>query len=279
MSVERGTMPIALDLFCGPGGASRGLIRAGFEVVGVDIAPQPAYPGAVIVADALSHFRSRSLRGFVEDNKVDFVWASPPCQFATAYKRRPGHVRPSPNLIPETRALLETLPAGVPWVIENVWGAREHLRDPLKLCGCMFPGLTVQRWRAFEFSPHFYAQGPWAKLRAKPWCSTDPHKSRHESLWPARWPAATNRGNARRTLEIGSYRVPLRVQHWGMGLIEFDPVFPADRLTRLELGALERQIALICPNPPMTRHEISQAVPPAYAQHIGLAALRAADLP
>jgi DNA (cytosine-5)-methyltransferase 1 len=175
----------ALDLFCKAGGASMGLHRAGFDVVGVDIEPQPRYPFTFVQADAMTF----PLEGF------DFIWASPPCQAFTAYKRRPNHVAERPNLIPEVRRRLRN--TGKPWTIENVPGA--PLRDPVTLCGSMF-GLDVRRHRQFETS--FFLLQP----------ECQHHKQE------ARFPPATNRANLRKTVEVGVWRIPLEVQRKAMGI-------------------------------------------------------------
>lgn len=128
-----------LDLFCGAGGASQGYADAGFEVVGVDLAPQPRYPFEFVRANALE-LPAWFLASF------DAVHASPPCQSYSDLARRNGNADAWPRLIDPVRELLEL--ASVPWVIENVEGA--PLRAPVVLCGTMFPGLRVLRHRLFE---------------------------------------------------------------------------------------------------------------------------------
>lgn len=130
-----------LDLFCGAGGASMGYHRAGFDVTGVDLFPQPRYPFRFIQADALTV----DLCGF------DAIHASPPCQGYAAGPRNTnvamGRRYEHPLLIEPIRERL--LAAGVPYVIENVVGA--PLRDPVRLCGTSF-GLPLRRHRLFEAS-------------------------------------------------------------------------------------------------------------------------------
>jgi DNA (cytosine-5)-methyltransferase 1 len=130
--------PRALDLFCGAGGATRGLQLAGFHVTGVDLAAQPRYVGdAFHQADAMTF----PLEGF------DFVWASPPCQFASEVTPK-RHRQFHPNLIPSTRARIW---GRVPYAIENVEAARKYLIDPICLCGVYF-GLRTFRHRYIEAS-------------------------------------------------------------------------------------------------------------------------------
>jgi DNA (cytosine-5)-methyltransferase 1 len=131
-----------LDLFCGAGGAAVGYHRAGFEVVGVDINPQPHYPFAFEQADAMRVLEMD--RPFVSG--FDAIHASPPCQ---RWLGVPGALGESeyPDLIIPTRDLLQRI--GLPWVIENVPGAP---LDGFILCGASF-GLPIVRHRRFETSP------------------------------------------------------------------------------------------------------------------------------
>ena len=135
----------ALDLFCGAGGAAVGLSRAGYEVVGVDIEPQPRYPFEFHCGDAMKW----PLDGF------DLIWASPPCQrFSPATRFHPGVADGHPDLIEDVRARLAG--SGAAWVIENV--PQAPLRFPCVLCGLMF-GLRLYRHRAFECSKLILAPG------------------------------------------------------------------------------------------------------------------------
>jgi DNA (cytosine-5)-methyltransferase 1 len=125
-----------LDLFCGAGGAAMGYHRAGFEVVGVDVKPQPNYPFEFVQDDALKWLTERLSVGPMSYD-LDAIHASPPCQAHTLHN---GARTDHPDLIGPTRELLEQ--TGLPYVIENVVGA--PLNDPFLLCGSMFPGHLVQ---------------------------------------------------------------------------------------------------------------------------------------
>ena len=140
--------PRLLDLFCGAGGAAMGYHRAGFEVVGVDIAPQPHYPFGFHQDDALRALANHG-DGF------DVIHASPPCPRWSKATRRWGTQDRHPDLIANTRRGLGAL--GRPYIIENVPGA--PLRDPITLCGSQF-GLRLRRHRLFESNVPLTDAGP-----------------------------------------------------------------------------------------------------------------------
>lgn len=169
--------PRLLDLFCGAGGAAMGYYRAGFEVVGVDIKPQPHYPFEFHQADALETMRillsglpikieTMLLNSIVVNDaqghnlflrNISAIHASPPCQddsIATQKWKNKGYVYP--QLIQPTRELL--IATGKPYVVENVTGAKRRLNNPILLCGLTF-GLKVVRHRWFEIHPFIMSPG------------------------------------------------------------------------------------------------------------------------
>lgn len=134
--------PLLLDAFCKAGGAGMGYHLAGFEVIGVDIEPQPRYPFRFIQADALDFIR---LCG----HWFDCIHASPPCQAYGVTKSLT--TKEYPKLIETVRELLRA--TGKPYVIENVPGA--PLKNTITLCGTMF-GLKTIRHRLFETNPPLF---------------------------------------------------------------------------------------------------------------------------
>ena len=138
--------PRLLDLCCGAGGAAKGYHDAGWDVIGVDIEPQPNYPYTFYQADALE-FLAEALDKYAPFNYVDAIHASPPCQrWSSKTKDKDKH----PDLITPLRPMLQLAASeGVPYVMENVMGA--PLIEPVMLCGSMFE-LSVRRHRLFETS-------------------------------------------------------------------------------------------------------------------------------
>lgn len=218
--------PVLLDLFSGAGGAAMGYHRAGFDVVGVDIDSQPNYPFRFLRADVMT----LGLEELVRFVGAVAVHASPPCQFATAYRRRKGVAVDAKNLIPGTREQL--IGTGLPYVIENVESAGAHLVSPVRLCGSSF-GLDVRRHRLFESNVPLVA----------PDCD--------HSWQTPRFAPATNRTNLRCTVEVGVYRIPLAVQQQAMGidwmrLAELSQAIPpgfTEHLGRQMFGHISKEMA------------------------------------
>jgi DNA (cytosine-5)-methyltransferase 1 len=203
-----------------------GYYRAGFtDITGVDIAPMPRYPFSFIQADALAYVAAHG-------HEYDVIHASPPCQAyseATPVAYRELH----PDLIVPLRQRLQAL--GRPYVIENVENARQHLCDPVMLCGTMF-GLHFWRHRYFEVWPRLFALLPSCAHRHRQVTAMIDGESRHVQT-PV---LCTGGGDGRRhKRKTHRPRQPVKEIRWAM---EIDW---------------------------MTQGELSEAIPPAYTEWIG----------
>ena len=227
--------PRALDLFCGAGGASKGLQDAGFQVYGIDLDPacgrHYVHPGRFVAADAL--WPPVRLEDFA------FIWASPPCQrfsIATA-SGGPDAYKAYPNLIGATRKLIAE--SGVPGVIENV--PQAPVRPDVVLNGAMF-GLPIVRRRHFEcigFTPPLALSQRWAG----------------KSVQQGTLACVAGQGGGK-----ADYRVKWRDM-------------PADRKRRIMARNSRRGWAEAMGIDWMPKAHLAQAVPPAYARFVGEAFL------
>lgn len=186
--------PILLDLFCGAGGAAIGYDRAGFEVVGVDIRRQTDYPGTFWQGDAIDFLAD------IDPGSVAAIHASPPCQGYSPHvtSRSSEHAgtlgKDEPRLIDRVRLLVQW--ARVPYVIENVVGARGDLRGPMLLCGTMFD-LPIPRHRLFETN----FRVAWDQVPRHPNCRGVAKRYAEDRGWDPRDMTVTGKGRNAGTKE------------------------------------------------------------------------------
>jgi len=130
--------PLLIDLYCGAGGAAHGYHQAGFDIIGIDINPQPNYPYPFAQGDALNPP--------LDLTQADAIHASPPCQAYSIATLNHRTTNTYPDLVAPTRQLLET--TGLPWIIENVPGAPLH--NHIQICGSGLAMTRIRRHRWFE---------------------------------------------------------------------------------------------------------------------------------
>jgi len=207
-----------------------GYHRAGFEVVGVDIKPQPHYPFRFIQGDALGVLADlidgwaigEMTATFPLLRDFDAIHASPPCQRYSVLAKRNGNGATWPDLIPRTRDLLRR--AELPYVLENVQGA--PLLRPIVLCGASFRGLRVIRHRLFETNT-----------------------------------TAAGRAHVRHPLV---YTMDKRKTHYGQ-LDEWKAFVSVNGGGNCSVAAARDAMGIDW----MTKAELNEAIPPAYAEFIG----------
>lgn len=107
-----------------------GYYLAGFDVIGVDIKPQPQYPFAFIRRDCLSVLNDDVLL-----ECFDAIHASPPCHSETLLRDLHPNKKYVDLLTPTLNALDDFM--DLPWVVENVETTKK-MPGSVTLCGTHF---------------------------------------------------------------------------------------------------------------------------------------------
>jgi DNA (cytosine-5)-methyltransferase 1 len=205
---------------------------------------------AVVGVDTKARFRTRYPGVFVAGDALAFirrnvaafsvVHASPPCQRFTHGNAAGAQAEAHPDLVTPTRELLAA--SGRPYVIENV--PRAPLIDPLVLCGTMF-GLSTLDTDGVRLHLRRH------RLFESNVPLTAPGPCRHAGVtqWAGTYGGARHDKAEARHVRRGGYVPP-------------DPAVRA-RLLGVEPGQF-------------TGYGMSQAIPPAYTEHLGRQLMEAA---
>lgn len=227
-----------LELATCEGGATRGLMDAGWSVTAVDLdrAALKRNPADEKVhGDALLYLLE-------EGHRFDAIWASFPCQRWSANGANAAKDK-WPDLITPGRELL--MATGKPWVMENV--LKSPLRRDLVLCGTMFgleatdtdgTRLYLRRHRAFESNVPLSAPAPCRCVDLD-----------------------------RRGVQCGGVYGGARKDKHEARLVRKGGYVPPDAAV---------QSALLGGVPWMTGKGRREAIPPVYAEHIGRLLMEAA---
>ena len=236
---DPGYRPRALDLFCGGGLAGRGLVRAGFDVTGVDISDHAeSYPGKFVQSDVFDLD--------IDRDDYDLIWASPPCQSFSDLRTLNAVINPdgyntAPDLVDATRRRIIGHPITI---MENV--RMSPLRSDVILSGPTVGLEHIVRFRKFEIS---WAFGPYKQL---------PYKQKHIPVPVYQEGRFANFGRYR----MERNRVYLRawIETFGEDSVDWNRMQVKRDVLAYAMG--------LDPGDPATSLEICEGIPPAYAEFL-----------
>ena len=224
-------MPLGIDLFCGLGGWTEGLLSEGYDVVGFDnerhVYGDQRYPAQLVLQDVLtlhgSQFRNAAL-----------IVASPPCQAysyrAMPWKRAKALPPPSNELFDACfriqREASEAAGHHIPMVIENVKGAQPWVGRAAWHYGSFYlwgdvPALMPTTFKVQKFNPDGtnHPQGSWfaiadSKNRGAQGVKQHGHSGRRWFADPDVAGHLSSHSSAHKAASAQIARIPLDLARW-----------------------------------------------------------------